>query len=170
MWAKEVVVGDEECGGRHGAVASGEATGGADVVRVGVVEVFAGLNLWFVPSQNLVQLLDQIAQVLTGKFPAEPNDQMSYLVYGCEPLGNLASSFRGDFAERDFNAFFSLRSKSNPPHHAVFHACKNHPSTAPAGGKQAQILARPRDSEIYRVRKEKSLTEGTNVIGGDPNA
>jgi hypothetical protein len=83
-----------------------------------LAKIIAGMNLGLVPEENLLQLLDEVLQVLVGKFPAEPKHQTCYLAHGGEPLGNPASSLKGGIGKRDSTAFFvsrQPRSRNSPP-------------------------------------------------------
>jgi hypothetical protein len=75
------------------------------VVRMLLAKIVAGMDLGFVPGEDLLQLLDEVLQVLASKFPAEPKHQTCYLAHGGESLGNLAGSLQGDFGKRDSTAF-----------------------------------------------------------------
>ncbi len=45
------------------------------IVWMLLAEVVAGLRLGLTPGENLLQLTDELLQILTGKFPAEPKHQ-----------------------------------------------------------------------------------------------
>ena len=62
------------------------------VVRMLLAEVVARLNLGLALGEDLLQLLDQLLQLCSSKFFAEPKDQACYVGHGGEPLGNLAGS------------------------------------------------------------------------------
>src|SRR5208337_575275 len=75
-----------------------------------LAEVIARLKFGFAPSQDLLQLRDEIFEILAGKFLTEPKHQSCYLAHGGESLGNLTGSLMGDFAKRDFTAFLLVPS------------------------------------------------------------
>src|SRR5208337_5648082 len=74
-----------------------------------LAEVIARLKFGFAPSQDLLQLRDEVFEILAGKFPTEPKHQSCYLAHGGESLGNLAGSLKGGFGKRDSTAFFVFR-------------------------------------------------------------
>ncbi len=79
------------------------------IVRMLLAKVVAGMDLGLAAGQDLLQLLDEVLQVLAGKFPTEPKHQSCYLAHGGESLGNLVGSLEGDLAKRDSTSFFVFR-------------------------------------------------------------
>jgi hypothetical protein len=63
-------------------------------MRMLLAKVVAGLRLGLMPGENLLQLIDELLQVLAGKFPAEPKHQSWYLAHGGDSLRNLAGSWK----------------------------------------------------------------------------
>ena len=125
------------------------------VVRMLLAKIVAGMKLGFVPSQHLLQLLDEVLQVLASKFPAEPKHQTCYLAHGGESLGNLAGSLTNGFGKRDFTAFLLFQSSPTPSPHSEPQATQiNHRRTRSRGRKQKcqlppsfqQIIALTKDS------------------------
>jgi len=86
------------------------------VVRMLLSKIIAGMNLGFAPSENLLQLLDEVLQVLASKFPAEPEHQTCYVAHGGESLGNLAGSLARRFWKRETTPPFSFPIKAEPAH------------------------------------------------------
>jgi hypothetical protein len=77
-----------------------------------LAEVVARLKLGFAPSQDLLQLRDEVFEVLAGKFLTEPKHQSWYLAHGGESLGNLAGS-RWVISERETSPPFLLAVNSH---------------------------------------------------------
>jgi len=105
------------------------------VVRMLLAKVVAGLRLRLTPGENLFEFVDELLQVLAGKFPAEPEHQSCYLAHGGESLGNLAGSLVGDFGKRDFTAFLLLPSSPNPQLASAPQACKIQRCSPGPGGE-----------------------------------
>jgi hypothetical protein len=128
------------------------------VVRMLLAKIIAGMNLGFVPGEDLLQLLDEVLQILASKFPAEPKHQTCYLTHGGESLGNLAGSLKGDLEKRDFTAFFTRR---QPLPHKFQPECTQ-PSrftpgptlTAPARGRKQKRQLPPSFQQIIALKKE----------------
>jgi hypothetical protein len=100
-----------------------------------LAKVVAGLRLGLTPGENLLEFADELLQVLTGKFAAEPKNQSWYRAHGGESLGNLAGSRQGDFGKRDSTAFLFLRSSPNPQPGSAPQACKIQRSSPEARGE-----------------------------------
>jgi hypothetical protein len=100
-----------------------------------LAKIVAGMNLGFVPSKDLLQLLDEVLQVWARKFPAEPKNQSWYRAHGGESLGNLAGSRQGDFAKRDSTAFWCPRSSPIPQSGSPLQPCKTQRSIAQNRGE-----------------------------------
>jgi hypothetical protein len=128
------------------------------VVRMLLAEVIARLRLGLTSDENLLQLLDKLLQVLAGKFPTEPKYQSWYAAHGGESLGNLAGSLMGDFAKRDFTAFFAcrqLRPRKLPPECGKPSWLTNRPRlTTPAGGRNQKCQFLPRIQQNIGLKKE----------------
>ncbi len=112
------------------------------IVWMLLAEVVAGLRLGLTPGENLLQLTDELLQILTGKFPAEPKHQSCYVAHGGESLGNLAGSLKGDL-QRESPPPFLFAVKSDHGSSALTPECgkpsclTNRPwLTAPAGGRK----------------------------------
>jgi hypothetical protein len=118
-----------------------------------LAKIVAGLNLRFASGQDLLQLLDEISQVLAGKFPAEPKHQSCYLAHGGESLGNLAGSLDGDLGKRDFTAFLVLRSSPNPRLHSALQACKIQRTAARGRGIKHKSLLPAAIQPIIGIKK-----------------
>ena len=119
------------------------------VVRMLLAKIVAGMNLGFVPSEDLLQLRDEVFQVLASKFPAEPEHQTCYVAHGGESLGNLAGSLHGDFEKRDSTAFCvlgqarfrSLAPRPNPAKPSAASPEKRGESTNPSFPQQFNELS-----------------------------
>ena len=77
-----------------------------------LAKVVARLRLGLTPGENVLQLINELLQVLTGKFPAEPKHQSWYLAHGGDSLGNLAGSLKGGL-ERESPPPFLFAVKSD---------------------------------------------------------
>jgi hypothetical protein len=123
-----------------------------------LAEVVTRLKFGFAPSQDLLQLRDEVFQVLAGKFLTEPKHQSCYLAHGGESLGNLAGSLMGGFAKRDFTAFFAcrqLRPRKLPPECGKPSWLANRPRlTTPAGGRNQKCQFLPRIQQNIGLKKE----------------
>ena len=140
----------------------GQGSAGIDVeiaiVRMLLAEVVARLKLGFAPSQDLLQLRDEVFEVLAGKFPTEPKHQTCYLAHGGESLGNLAGSLMADFRKRDFTAFFACRQllpREFQPECGKPSWLTNRPRlTTSAGGRNQKCQFLPRTQQNIGLRKE----------------
>jgi hypothetical protein len=81
------------------------------IVGMLLAKVVAGLRLGLTPGENLLQLINELLQVLRGKFPAEPKHQSWYLAHGGDSLGNLAGSWKVDWERESAPPFlFGVKS------------------------------------------------------------
>jgi hypothetical protein len=133
------------------------------VVRMLLAKVVAGLRLGLTPGENLLQLLDQLLQVLAGKFPTEPKYQSWYAAHGGESLGNRAGSWKGDLQNlpRETSPPFLFPVKCDGGSSALKPECGK-PSrltngrrlTTPAGGRKQKCQFPPPIQENIGLEKE----------------
>src|SRR6516225_4899804 len=64
------------------------------IVGMLLAEVVARLRLGLTPGENLLEFVDELLQVLAGKFPAQPKYQSWYLAHGGDSLRDLAGSWK----------------------------------------------------------------------------
>jgi hypothetical protein len=86
-----------------------------------LAKVVAGLRLGLTPGENVLQLINELLQVLAGKFPAEPKHQSWYLAHGGDSLRNLAGSWKVGL-ERESSPPFLFGVKSDRES-STAHAC-----------------------------------------------
>ena len=135
------------------------------VIRMLLAKVVTRLRLGLTAGEDLLQLLDEFLQILTGKFSAEPKHQSWYVAHGGESLGNLAGSLLGDMGKRDFTAFFAFRQvprenyrRNRAPRNASPPQRSGLARHAPRGEK-AKNPASPSNSIGYQLKEVKCLTE-----------
>ena len=113
------------------------------------------MDLGCAAGPDLLQWLDEVWQVLAGKFPTEPKHQLCYLAHGGESLGNLAGSLKGDFGKSDSTAFIVFRQ-------VRYRSCALQPERGKPSSlrNQLRFAAAARGSE--GGRKQKYLLRSSN--------
>jgi hypothetical protein len=103
------------------------------IVRMLLAKIVAGLRLGLASGENLLEFVDELLQVLAGKFPAEPKRQSWYLAHGGDSLRNLVGSLKGD-CERE----------SPPPFLFAVKPARENSALKPEWGKPPCLPNRPR--------------------------
>jgi len=114
-------------------------------MRMLLAKVVAGLGLGLTPGENLLQLIDELLQVLAGKFPAEPKHQSWYLAHGGDSLRNLVGSWK-----------VGLQRESPPPFLFAVKSNRRNSALKPEWGRPA--LLPPKSTQLTapaRGRKQK---------------
>lgn len=153
--------------GNGGRLSQGSQRIDVEVAIVGMLlaKVVARLRLGLTPSENLLQLIDELLQFLGGKFPAEPKRQAWYLAHGGDSLGNLVGSWKVDWERESAPPFvLAVKSRRSSTLKAEWGqaALPLTPTSAHRRrGEKAQTPASPRNSTDYRLKEGKFLTIGT---------
>ena len=102
----------QSAGGRRGRLPQGSQRIDVEIAIVWMLlaKVVARFRLGLTPGENLLQLIDQLLQILAGKFPTEPKYESWYLAHGGESLGNLAGSLHGELGKERLHRLFDLPS------------------------------------------------------------
>jgi hypothetical protein len=98
-----------------------------------LAEVVARLRLGLTPGENLLQFVDELLQVLAGKFPAQPKYQSWYLAHGGDSLRNLAGSWKD-----------AWKKESPPPFLFAVKSGRRNSTLKPKWGKPPCLPNRPR--------------------------
>jgi hypothetical protein len=119
----------------------------------------AGTALGFAPRGNLRRLLDELPQVLAGKFSAEPKHQACHLAQGEVSLEKLADSLKDD-----------LRRQSPPPSSFFLkpdpRLCPSSPERSPSSSQANQLrfsdaAAAPRREKAEMPASHKQFNKVT---------
>jgi hypothetical protein len=129
-------------------------------MRMLLAKVVAGLRLGLTPGENVLQLIDELLQVLAGKFPAEPKHQAWYLAHGGDSLRNLAGSWKVGL-ERESPPPFLFAVKSDRRNSALKPE-RGKPSCLPIdpgsprpqGGESRNASIPPEIQQIIGLKKE----------------
>jgi len=127
-------------------------------MRMLLAEVVAGLRLGLTPGENLLEFVDQLLQLLAGKFPAEPKHQSWYVVHGGDSLRNLAGSWKVDWERESSPPFLfavkSRRSSTLKAERGKPPCLPNRPRLIVAGGRKQNRQHPPENQQIIGLNKE----------------
>jgi hypothetical protein len=98
-----------------------------------LAKIVTGLRLGLTSGENLLEFVDEVLQVLAGKFPAEPKRQSCYLAHGGDSLRNLVGSLKGD-----------LERESPPPFLSAVKPARENSALKPEWDKPPCLPNRPR--------------------------
>jgi hypothetical protein len=122
-----------------------------------LAEVVARLRLRLTPGENLLKFVDELLQVLAGKFPAQPNYQSWYLAHGGDSLRNLAGSCKDGWEKESPPPFLlAVKSRSSSTLKAKWGKppCRPHrPRLTAAGGRKQKPQHPPEIQSIIGLKK-----------------
>jgi hypothetical protein len=123
-----------------------------------LAKIVAGLRLGLASGENLLEFVDELLQVLAGKFPAEPKRQSWYLAHGGDSLRNLVGSLKGDWERESPPPFlFAVKPRENSalkPEWGKPPCLPNRPRLIVTGGRKQKRQHPPAIQQIIGLKKE----------------
>jgi len=128
------------------------------IVGMLLAEVVARLRLGLTPGENLLEFVDELLQVLAGKFPAQPKYQSWYLAHGGDSLRDLAGSWKDTWEKESPPPFLfavksGRRNSTLKPKWGKPPCLPNRPRFIVAGGRKQKRQHPPAIQQITRLKK-----------------